>query len=181
MGWTQAADAPIDLKKYQFLCDPPPNGKSPPADTSTGGGAGESDELPIPPGLVEAACPTTAFREGEVPSIDVINAYGCGTVQSTANGGEAAPLTNGVTYAVAIASVDSYLNVGPVSQVTCGTPQLVTDFYEAYREAGGKGGGGFCAIGRNPTHTLTALMALGALGLIARRRVRVARNKRSGS
>jgi hypothetical protein len=49
----------------------------------------------------------------------------------------------------------------------------VTDFYEAYRMAGGRGGGGFCSIiGAQHSQALSALGAFAALGLIARRRAR---------
>ncbi|MCE7894065.1 MAG: PEP-CTERM sorting domain-containing protein [Sorangiineae bacterium PRO1] len=45
------------------------------------------------------------------------------------------------------------------------------DFFELYRRAGGKGGGGFCAIGADPSPASLALagLALGAW-LVRRRR-----------
>jgi hypothetical protein len=49
----------------------------------------------------------------------------------------------------------------------------VTDFYEAYRAAGGKGGGGFCSIiGAQRSHALTLLLFSGSLAFFVRRRGR---------
>jgi len=177
MKWTQASDAPIDLKQYAFFCDPPPGAVS--ATGAAGaGGEGSDEDLGGP---VSELCTTGAFHEGQVPSRSVIKAHLCGQVQSTTTQGEAGPLLNNVRYAVGIASRDGYYNVGPISNIVCGSPQLVTDFFEAYRKAGGRGGGGFCAIGKVRTHALTTLFFLGALGLLVRRRTRARGDRRSPS
>jgi hypothetical protein len=85
---------------------------------------------------------------------------------------ETSPLENGVNYTVAVAARDNFKNRGRLSDTTCNTPQLVTDFFEAYRDAGGTGGGGFCAIHAGRSSTLAGALAVAALALIARRRSR---------
>jgi hypothetical protein len=57
-----------------------------------------------------------------------------------------AGLTNGTTYNVVVAAVDSSGNVGPPSPEACDYPAPVNDFFTAYRNAGGAAGGGFCAL-----------------------------------
>jgi hypothetical protein len=97
--------------------------------------------------------------------------YQCATIDSAfADSGEARSLLNGTTYAVAVAAVDTAGNSGPLSAVACGTPQEVDDFFELYRRAGGKGGGGFCSISRVHDFSLLGLLALAGLLLGARRR-----------
>jgi hypothetical protein len=73
--------------------------------------------------------------------------------------------------------VDNFENIGELSNYDCKAPQLVTDFYEAYRNAGGKGGGGFCGISAGNSHGFAVILALGALGLVARRRAARARRE----
>ena len=34
--------------------------------------------------------------------------------------------------------------------MVCGTPKETVDFYDAYRNAGGRAGGGYCAYGADP-------------------------------
>jgi hypothetical protein len=55
-------------------------------------------------------------------------------------------LENGIRYAVAIAPYDKVGNVGKLSTLDCATPEDVNDFFDLYREAGGKAGGGFCSV-----------------------------------
>jgi hypothetical protein len=91
---------------------------------------------------------------------------------------EANGLTNGVTYAVAVAGIDAYLNTGNLSNLTCATPEPVTGFFEAYREAGGEAGGGYCAIGPVRSRLSAVGIVLAALGLTLRR---VRRRKATGT
>jgi hypothetical protein len=109
-------------------------------------------------------CPSSALVVGERPD----SAYQCGSVSGKyTNEAYAKDLVNGVTYAVAVAAYDSVGNSGPLSEVACGSPQVVNNFFELYRRAGGKGGGGYCAIAAEPAPgALFALLAaLGAFGL----------------
>lgn len=123
----------------------------------TGGGAGGNPN-----------CPSAALVVGEQPDSD----YECGSVTGKFdNSASATNLSNGVNYAVAVAAVDQVGNSGPLSSVACGTPALVDDFFELYSRAGGKGGGGFCALGREPS-TGAALLLLGLAGALGLRRWR---------
>lgn len=92
----------------------------------------------------------------------------------TAARGTADGLTNDRVYAVGVVAQDIVGNEGVVSNVLCQYPKEVTDFYEAYTAAGGKGGGGFCALGHGrEANPWRGLMLLGlALGWARRRRRR---------
>jgi hypothetical protein len=90
----------------------------------------------------------------------------------TATSGASARLENGRLYACAVAGVDSQGNLGTLSDFECGTPEDLTDFYEAYTRAGGRGGGGFCAFGPPRRGSAFAVAGLGVAALIARRRYR---------
>ena len=111
-------------------------------------------------------CPSVLLQPGALPPASLE----CGYVE-TAFGEQATAkgLENLVTYAVAVAAVDQAGNAGPLSEVACGTPQLVDDFFEGYQKAGGKGGGGFCSIRRTATPGSIALAILPLLGLWIRR------------
>jgi len=84
-------------------------------------------------------------------------------------------LENGATYNVVVAAVDATGNVGPASPLTCDYPAPVKDFWKIYRDAGGKAGGGFCALETlgAPAGSAVAFGSLGALlAAILRRRRR---------
>jgi hypothetical protein len=84
-----------------------------------------------------------------------------------ADEGQADGLSDGTTYTVAVSATDRYGNPGPLSAPVCGTPELVTGFYEAYRAAGGQAGGaGICAIS-GPGRSGLAALAASALLLLA--------------
>ncbi len=105
---------------------------------------------------------------GKVPP----ESYECGTVNTvSATSGTARGLTDYVRYGVGVAAVDHVGNVGPLSSVACATPQPVDDFFELYSRAGGKGGGGFCSLSaRRTAGSLVAVLAVGGLALLRRRR-----------
>ena len=94
----------------------------------------------------------------------------------TATKGPSGRLENDQEYACAVAGVDSQGNVGNLSEVQCGMPRDLTDFYEAYTRAGGQGGGGFCAFGPPRKSSAFALAGLGIALLIARRKYRSTRS-----
>lgn len=82
--------------------------------------------------------------EGEVPPATAVL---CGTASSTATRGTASMgIMNGQSYGVAVATTDSVLDVGRMSNVVCVTPEVTYDFFDRYRESGGRGGGGICAL-----------------------------------
>jgi uncharacterized protein (TIGR03382 family) len=186
--WEKSATA-TDRRGYRAYCDPPRGGSSPASTpTAIDGGVedGSTDAAPttdasttLPDastasdaGATEAGtggapaanpdCPS-ALVPGERPD----EAYFCGSTSSqVATRVEASGLTNGVSYAVAVASVDQVGNSGVLSETVCGSPQIVDDFFELYRRSGGKGGGGFCQVSGQPATGILALLAavLGALG-----------------
>lgn len=55
-------------------------------------------------------------------------------------------LQNGIPVAIAVRSVDTFDNVGPLSNVQIQTPIPISDFYEWYRLQGGEEEGGFCFV-----------------------------------
>jgi hypothetical protein len=52
----------------------------------------------------------------------------------------------GVTYEVRVAAVDAADNLGAFSDIRTGTPQLISDGWEHYKEEGGTETGGFCFV-----------------------------------
>ena len=65
-------------------------------------------------------------------------------------------------------------NVGPLSNVPCGEPVPVNDFWKNYYEAGGRAGGGFCSadgVGVPAgTSGLGLLMLASMIGIVRKRR-----------
>ena len=86
------------------------------------------------------------------------------------------PLENFKTYAVAIAAIDQFGNVGPLSSVFCEKPEPTTDFWENYKNAGGEAGGGFCSVegAGLPVGSIavTGIFGLALFGALRRRRQR---------
>lgn len=91
-------------------------------------------------------------------------------------------LINGTTYAIAIASLDGVNNIGPLSQIRCGTPLRTNDFFDAYKNAGGQAGDGcgLCSVGGDSRPSFLALVgpALALAALAGRRSRRRAQARR---
>lgn len=106
---------------------------------------------------VDTNCHSAILIPGEPPPAGAIE---CGEIGAQgATGGETSPvLTNDMEYVVAIATEDNVNNVGVLSQLACNIPKDTTGFYEAYREAGGEAGGGFCTFA--PAHKGATLWGL---------------------
>jgi hypothetical protein len=100
--------------------------------------------------------------------------YLCGTGGVSSTQVNLLNLRDGVYYNVAVAAVDAYGNVGPLSNVACGEPRPVNDFWKLYYEAGGRAGGGFCSaegVGTPAgTSGLGALMIASIVAMVRRRR-----------
>jgi hypothetical protein len=125
----------------------------------SGGAAGVGGETLGP-------CEFAGLTPGMAPGTGVTK---CGETNGRTGEVECTGLQNGVRYAVAAATVDTYYNVGVLSETVCGSPEPVTGFFEAYREAGGQGGGGYCTIGASRSRTAAVGVVLAALGFIVRR------------
>jgi hypothetical protein len=144
ISWSPADDtARQDTDGYYFFCDPP---------AGTG----------IP--AVDGGTPTCG-----TPALAAENACGR-ALGGSVTSGQTSTLVNGVRYSVAVAAQDLFKNYGELSDSTCATPEPVTGFFEAYRDAGGKGGGGFCSIGTGRSSAFAGFGALALLGLAWRRR-----------
>jgi hypothetical protein len=152
--WTADNSTPVaEMRGFNLYCDPPA-GAGP--DSDAGG----------------TTCPTDALVPNQIPSDAVRTTNFCGEALGNASSLETRPLTNGMTYAIAVAGVDTFHNVGPLSNTTCGTPKPVTGFFEAYRDAGGKAGGGFCAVGAGRSRVGAAVVAFALAAFAFRRRSR---------
>jgi hypothetical protein len=115
-----------------------------------------------------------------LPDKDFDAKYMCGSLVGSTGSSVIArsvdghPLVNGTTYAVAVAATDDFNNVGPLSDVQCEWPEVTTDFWEDYKDAGGGAGGGYCTTGNvgSPIGSLSVLGITGMLALSTLRRVR---------
>ena len=101
-------------------------------------------------------------------------AFFCGEQAGKSAGrGTVEDVVNDRVYTVGVVAQDIVGNEGVLSNVLCQYPKEVTDFYEAYTAAGGKGGGGFCSIGHGRQARPWAGLMLFGIGLgWARRRRR---------
>lgn len=159
VSWSPTDNQPDQtIDGYQIYCDPAP------------GQAGLDEAgIIVDPDILPTMCPDSSILvEGARPD----DKYKCGTANKTATGGNATGLVNNAAYRVSVASTDSYRNVGVVSTpAACAIPQPVTGFFEAYRGAGGEGGGGFCSFSRHARPVLLfTLLGLGSCLLLRRRR-----------
>jgi len=87
-------------------------------------------------------------------------------------------LTTGHQYAIAVAAVDAYGNVGPIGNLGCSTPTPVNDFFMQYTNDGGRAGGGFCSLSAVGAPTYGSVFGFGIAGsavAFARRRRRTRR------
>jgi hypothetical protein len=88
-------------------------------------------------------------------------------------------LTTGHQYAIAVAAVDAYGNIGPVGNLGCSTPTPVEDFFMRYTTDGGTAGGGYCALGAVGAPAFGSVFGFGIAGSVVAlmRRRRRARRK----
>lgn len=126
------------------------------AGTSTAG----DEEIPSP-----AECSNGVLVQNRRAPVN--SPYECGTANVISNSIRTDRLQNGVTYAVAVAGEDAIGNTGELSQIACGTPTLLDDFFEVYSRNGGPGGGGFCSVSYGAASRAPfAGLGIGALGLL---------------
>jgi hypothetical protein len=131
----------------------------------------ETDEAgnPIEGGLVPANGGIST-----IPSNYLVGAGSAGLTISDKNTGTftITGLRNGPPgYNVVVAAVDGSGNVGPPSMEVCDYPAPVNDFWNLYRQAGGRAGGG-CALGAlgEPGPAVSGLALVAAASALARRR-----------
>jgi hypothetical protein len=109
---------------------------------------------------------------GERAPVD--SEWQCGEANEISSTIRTSRLSNGVTYALAVAGEDALGNTGNISEIRCGTPRVLEDFYEVYTSQGGRGGGGFCNVAAPGASRLPLGWGLSLLGcalvLAARRR-----------
>ncbi|MCH2108232.1 MAG: hypothetical protein MK135_02800 [Polyangiaceae bacterium] len=167
LNWTiETESEDNDTQGFTFYCEETDQGS---------GGAPAFNSGCITSGTAGAAgssgselCPEVEhITPGEKPE----EAYRCGT--STGKGsreGRTNKLKNGTEYVVAIASTDLVFNQSALSRVGCGIPQPVTTFFDAYTDAGGQGGGGFCGFDLTSRSSLLVISLSLGIGLLYRRR-----------
>ncbi len=145
------------INGYNFYCDPPPGDAA----------AKDAGVYPDDAGVIPACSGSTALIAGAHPDPNTQ----CGSAGPQSKGGNATGLIDGVAYNVAVATTDSYENLGVLSTVKCAVPQPITGFFEAYTDAGGKAGGGFCSFSsRREPLTWIGLLGVASCLLLRRRR-----------
>ena len=160
----------IDVTGYRFYCQESSTtqeevdaGGFDEAGAGGQGGQGGADS--------GGGCQSTMVA-GQPPPED---AFPCGEQAGKSAGrGTVTDVENGRVYTVGVVSQDIVGNEGTLSNLVCQYPKEVTDFYEAYTNSGGEGGGGFCSIGHGRSATAwPAFMLFGvALGWASRRKRR---------
>ncbi|HEY4106259.1 MAG TPA: hypothetical protein VGM44_20305 [Polyangiaceae bacterium] len=147
--------ADVTLNGYQFYCDPPPNVAVDAGTAPDGGALDCADSLT-----------TTTLVPGQVP--DGLEYNQCATADRNATSAKITDLANGIPYRVAMAAVDTYSNIGPLSMIACGMPLRSDQEVKA------------CSFSPRPVHS-----SLGWFGLVAsgcwlgrRRNRRTSRGKR---
>ena len=150
-----------DVAGYLFYCEASQAATGTTGTTGAAGAAGASGSIPpCDTSLVEGVIPDDSFYCGEQAG----QSAGRGTIGQ---------LTNYQEYAVGITTRDAVGNVGTLSNILCQSPIEVIDFYEAYTNAGGKGGGGFCSVSSRQDHPWSLfVLALVSAGFARRRRRR---------
>jgi hypothetical protein len=132
----------ITINGFQFYCDPAPG------TTSDAGASTACDEL----------AQTQTLTPGELAHSNAL----CGDANLSATSGTTYGLEIGVPYHVAVAAVDTFQNVGPLSNLACGIPES-----DSTSRACG------CAVpGPSPRGALPVLGFMLALVGLSRRRTR---------
>jgi hypothetical protein len=141
-----------------------------PGSTGSGGSTATDASTGTP-----SHCASLVLQNGLIPDPALVATYQCGSAGKTSSSATIDGLTDNTTYTVAVVSTDAIGNYGPLSgtAIDCETPQLVTGFFEALRDAGSTAGGdsfascSFAPSGRRPAATfgavVTALLGLSAL------------------
>ena len=171
---SSVADADADPDADTSVADTTPPSDSTASDSAAstdataGTDAPATGPVPAPAGCGGALLPA-GMTGGQLPSAELEEKYRCGdSVGPGAGSVQILGLLNNHLYAVAVAGLDTYSNPGTLSNIVCEKPRETVDFYDAFRDAGGTAGGGYCSY--SPVGGLSGLGALGlsALGLAVR-------------
>jgi hypothetical protein len=141
--------------------------------TTTTSSATASDDAGVSGG---DGCPVSkAVISGRAPDhgyASFVQASGPATVDG---------LTNGKAYVIGVVARDKIGNLGRMSNVACGTPAQVSDFFSIYRQEGGRAGGGCSVAGPRDDAFAFAVGAVALLGLGLAGRRRSTRSTKRGS
>ncbi|MBK6460968.1 MAG: hypothetical protein IPF92_08165 [Myxococcales bacterium] len=197
--WDAVGEAgAVDQVGVRVYCDDKPTSKAPDTkqvvscpDATSSGSDADADAGPSDAAAAADACTTTpqavpstggscsstnlappAGSQSALPDAKYLCAQTGGTgarvVVESFNG---QALTNDQTYAVAVAALDSFGNVGTLVEPTCATPGLTSDFWQVYRDSGGQAGG--CSTDAAPVGGLLSTFPLFVLvASLLRRRAR---------
>jgi hypothetical protein len=141
-------DAPVDLRQYAFLCDPPPD-----ADPTDDLGPDELCESPL-------------LGPGEIPTAAHVSQFLCGYTEGEATSADVIPLTADVTCAVGVFALDSYYNFSPLSDTACDVPYPPPEPNTTRTVITDRG----CALGQERAGSLDALLVVAGVAALARRR-----------
>ncbi len=171
VAFTPSADS-TDVFGYNAYCDPP-SSTIPSAVAATGSGGGTTGTGGSGGGG-SGTCTSSLLTPGsEAGTLACGEATGTTVSSVTVTG-----LENGTSYAIAVTARDAVGNESVLSDLLCGEPKPVDDFFTVYRAAGGEGGGGLCTIagvelGAADLGLIGAFIAAG--GALAHRRRRARR------
>lgn len=153
-------DEDLDLQRFEAFCVPAGTEGPPPGVIAITGDAGttpDGDASGIP---APDECFSPIIAGGARPP----DGYSCGVVSKNTTTINTSELANETTYAVGLAGQDILGNAGVLSDIQCGTPTELNDFFEMYNESGGPGGGGFCNL--SPSSTGGSRQPVAWLGLL---------------
>lgn len=174
LNWTiTTEEQAIDAQGFAYYCA---GGGMEVDGVAQGGMGGQAAAVTCTAGGLEPGVyPPDGQRCGSTGSASARSGVALSGGMGGNNGDRQVVIENGSTYGVGVAATDRVGNVGLLSPLTCATPEPVIDFFEHYKEQGGRAGGGFCGIARGPGlgNGGSWALALGAalLGLRLRRRV----------
>lgn len=148
-------NAPIDLRRNVFLCDPPPQG-------DPSGALGPND-----------FCESPVLERGQELTLDQIVSLECGEIEGGATSADVVPLTTGVNYAVAIVALDTYYNFSLLSDTACDVPDPPQPGARTVITERG------CALGGRADGALAPLIMAVGITEVARRRRRARLGRRT--
>ncbi len=147
-----------DRERFEAFCVQGGTAVDPPVAPALDAGGAAVIDAGSSEGAAPPECSTPLLRAGQRAPLG----YSCGLASETSGTLQTSELVNGTTYAVGVAGQDILGNAGALSDIQCGTPLVLDDFYEMYTESGGRGGGGFCNLSfTRQSSEQGRLMALG--------------------